>query len=100
MAKAESEPTVHPSQAEHFEWDDGNVNHLSQHHVSAREAYQVLENDPVWVRNRNDRAGNWQAFGRTNGGRPLRLICLMREDGTLRVITGWEMNDSERRRFL
>jgi uncharacterized DUF497 family protein len=91
---------VHPSQANNFEWDDGNMSELARHHVSSLEAYQVLENDPVWVRNRNDRSGNWQAFGRTSGGRPLRLICLMGDDGTLRVVTGWEMNESERARFL
>jgi hypothetical protein len=79
---------LHPSQADNFQWDEGNVSELARHGIAPVEVVQVLENDPVWSGNRRGRAGNWQAHGRTDGGRVLTIIRLMFEDGTFRPITG------------
>jgi uncharacterized DUF497 family protein len=90
---------MHPSQAEAFEWDDGNELELARHHITPIEVVQVFENEPVWAFNKRGRSGDWVMYGRTNAGRPLTIVALLKGD-SLRPITGWDMSTGERTRYL
>ena len=92
---------MHPSQAEGFEWDDGNEDELARHHVNAVEVEQVFGNEPRWFKNRKSGSGDWQMLGRTHGGRILTIIVLWKEEElTLRPVTGWDATDGDRTRLL
>lgn len=82
-------------------FDDGNERELARHHFSSSEVLEVFDNEPLWGRNRRDRAGNRQAIGRTNGGRLLTVVALWDGDtGVLRPITAWDANPAERTSYL
>jgi uncharacterized DUF497 family protein len=90
---------VHPSQAEGFEWDEGNESELARHHITPIEIEQVFDNEPTWTANKRGRAGDWVMYGRTNGGRPLTIVMLLKEP-RIRAVTGWDMSTGERMRYL
>ena len=78
-----------------FEWDEGNELHLALGHgIEPEEAEEVLALGPVV---RRARKGHYAAFGPTVHGRLLVVIFERRPKGIVRVITGWDMKDSERR---
>ena len=52
---------------------NGNTEHATCHGVSADEIIQVFTNTPQISRNRNHRSAGYSAFGRTDGGRPVRV---------------------------
>ena len=92
---------MHPSQAEGFEWDDGNLEELARHSIRDIEVEQVFENEPKFGPNRGGRSGDWKMIGRTNGGRVLTIIVLAQPaTRTLRAITGWNSTTGERRRYV
>ncbi len=90
---------MHPSQAEGFEFDDGNMQELARHHITPEEVVEVFENNPTWAANKRGRSGDWVMYGRTNGGRPLTIVTLLDSD-ILRPIIGWDMSAGERTRYL
>jgi uncharacterized DUF497 family protein len=82
--------------AKEFEWDDGNVLHLALGHgIEPEEAEEVLAKGPLV---RRTKRGHYAAFGPTRAGR-LLVIVFARNKQVVRVITGWDMNLSERRYF-
>jgi hypothetical protein len=54
---------VHPSEAEVFDWDEGNEEELSNHAISGNEVEQVFANGPVFAPNKRYRAGDWKMLG-------------------------------------
>ena len=80
-----------------FEWDDGNLLHVAlKHGVEPEEAEEVLALAPLI---RRTKRGHYAAFGRTSSGRLLVIVFEKKEEGLVRVITGWDMSDSERRYY-
>ena len=81
---------MHPSDASECEWDDGNQSELARHGVTPEEVEQVFDNQPTWIPNKRNRAGDWKMVGATNGGRRLTIIVrVATDDYRLRAITGW-----------
>jgi uncharacterized DUF497 family protein len=80
-----------------FEWDDGNVLHLALGHgVEPDEAEEVFAVAPVF---RRTKRGHYAAFGRTLAGRLLVVVFERKREGIIRIITGWDMDESERRYY-
>lgn len=78
-----------------FEWDAGNVVHLTLGHgIEPEEAEEVFAVSPVY---RRTKRGHYAAFGPTRAGRLVVVVFEMKEKGLARVITGWDMNNAERR---
>lgn len=76
-----------------FDWDEGNEEHILRHEVDPEEAEQVFFNDPH-VR----RYGKlYHAYGRDDGGRYLFVVCAVRRNDRVRVVTARTMNAAERR---
>ena len=81
-----------------FEWDDGNVLHLALGHgIEPEEAEEVLAVAPLF---RKTKLGHYVAFGRAFSGRLLVVVFEKKDKGLVRVITGWDMNASERNYYL
>ena len=80
-----------------FEWDEGNVLHLALGHgIEAEEAEEVLAVSPLYGKTKR---GHYAAFGPSRAGRLLVVIFEMKGKGLARVITGWDMNNAERRYY-
>lgn len=78
----------HPSRAAVVEFDEANEGHLARHAVTPDELMQVLDNEPLWARNKNGRTAQWRVIGRTYGGRPIVAAVLFDEArDVLRPIT-------------
>jgi len=78
-----------------FEWDEGNAVHLALGHgIEPEEAEEVFAVSP---RYRKTKRGHYAAFGPTRAGRLLVVVFEMKGRGLARVITGWDMDSSERR---
>jgi uncharacterized DUF497 family protein len=81
-----------------FDWDDGNVLHLALGHgIEPEEAEEVFAVAPLF---RKTRRGHYVALGRTCSGRLLVVVFEHKSKGLVRVVTGWDMNDSEGRYYL
>ena len=81
-----------------FEWDDGNFFHIELGHgIEPAEAEEVFAVNPVF---RKTKRGHYVAMGPTMGGRYLTLVFEVKGKGIGRVITGWDMNDAEKRYYL
>lgn len=80
-----------------FEWDAANEEKLLSHHdVSALEAEECFSN-----RHTTRRAGKdvYLILGRTDSGRMLLLVYQQKARGVIRVYSGREMKDAERRAY-
>ncbi len=70
-----------------YEFDE---EELAGHDVTVDEAAEVLWNGFDVDRNK----GHWRGYqlvGRTDGGRPLKLIVFEKRKGLIRVVTGWDV---------
>lgn len=70
---------------------NGNTEHATCRGVSAEEIMQVFANQPRISRNRKNRSAVYSAFGRSGGGRPIRVN--FRYDAasrSARPIRAWE----------
>jgi hypothetical protein len=70
---------------------NGNTEHATCHGVSADEIIQAFTNKPRINRNRNHHSAGYSAFGRTDGGRRVRVN--FRYDParrSARPISAWE----------
>lgn len=77
-----------------FEWDDGNILHLELvHGIQPYEAEEVIAYKPLFKRITK---GKYTALGPTLDGRYLTVIFQKKDQGRIRVITGWDMNDKEK----
>ncbi len=80
-----------------FEWDEGNFQHIALGHgIEPAEAEEVFAGIPLF---RKTKRGHYAAMGPTSDGRHLVLIFEMKGKGAARVITGWDMSDSEKRYY-
>ena len=80
-----------------FEWDDGNLLHLALGHgIEPEEAEEVFAVAPLF---RRTKRGHYAVFGRTRAGRLVVVIFEKKRGGVVRVITGWDMDDAERRYY-
>jgi uncharacterized DUF497 family protein len=76
-----------------FEWDEGNVVHLTLGHgIEPEEAEEVFAALPLY---RKTTRGHYVAFGPTRAGRLLVVVFAMKGKGLARVITGWDMNNAD-----
>ena len=75
------------------EWDiEYDLDKLAAHHVSESEAAEVIWNGFIVRRNQGSHGANrYQLLGRTDEGRPLKLIVHVSGVRSLRVITGWRI---------
>ena len=93
--------TTYPGDAEGFEWDEGNEEHLADHGITPWEVEEVFWNRPVWVPNKKEQSGDWKMVGRTDGGRRLSIITQIKPaQRVLRAFTGWDCTPGERTRYL
>jgi uncharacterized DUF497 family protein len=80
-----------------FEWDEGNVVRLALGHgIEVEEAEEVFAVSPLY---RRTKRGHYAAFGPTRAGRLLVVVFEIKGRGLARVITGWDMDSSERRYY-
>ena len=80
-----------------FEWDEGNSQHIVLGHgIEPAEAEEVFALNLLF---RKTKRGHYAAMGPTLNGRYLVLIFEMKKQRVARVITGWDMDDSERRYY-
>ncbi len=80
-----------------FEWDEGNSQHIVLGHgIEPAEAEEVFARNPLF---RKTRRGHYAAMGPTLDGRHLVLIFEIKGKGVARVITGWDIGDSEKRYY-
>jgi len=81
-----------------FEWDEWNSQHIElRHGIEPEESEEVFGMRPLF---RKTRKGNYVAMGPTLAGRYLIVIFEMKEKGIARVITGWDMDDAEKRFYI
>lgn len=80
-----------------FKWDEGNALHIElKHGIVPDEAEEVFANRPLF---RKTKRGYYSAMGPTIDGRYLTLVFELNKSKIVRVITGWDMKDSERRYY-
>lgn len=63
---------------------------LAAHGVTFEEAVEAFFSDFTIRRNKGDRDRH-QLFGRTIGGRPLKIIFQLKPGRIVRIITGWPL---------
>ncbi len=80
-----------------YQWDTANISHIAKHSISAEEAEQVIENDPIDVgeRLRNGET-RFVQIGETATGRILTVVATMRQN-LIRVVTAHPANRAQRR---
>lgn len=78
-----------------FEWDDGNLLHIELGHgIRPEEAEEVFAVKPLF---RKTKKGHFVVMGQTFENRYLTVVFELKKDGIVRVITGWDMNRTEKR---
>lgn len=70
-----------------FEYDE-EADHLGSHGVTLEEVVECFYNEHV-VRRNKSRRDRWQLIGRTDAGKPLKVIFELKPKGIILVITGW-----------
>jgi len=80
-----------------FEWDEGNVLHIELGHgIIQTEVEEVFAVRPLF---RKTKRGHYSVMGPTADGRYLTVVFNLKKGGIARVITGWDMKDSEKRYY-
>ncbi|MEK9149230.1 MAG: BrnT family toxin [Candidatus Desantisbacteria bacterium] len=80
-----------------FEWDEANTVHIELGHgIYPYEAEEVFANRPLFRKIRRER---YVALGPTISGRYLVIVFQKKGMGKIRVITGWDMKDKERKYY-
>lgn len=80
-----------------FEWDDGNILHLElKHGIKPYEAEETIAYKPLF---KKVKKGKYAALGPTLDGRYLVMVFERKDKGKARVVTGWDMDDSERKYY-
>jgi len=97
---ADSDGDTDADDDEQFDWDDGNLDHIARHQVSAEEAEEALSDRrkvgvPVSEPTGESR---WGAIGSTEDGRILAVVFTKRGD-KIRVVTARSANQAERGRY-
>ncbi|RLC60128.1 MAG: BrnT family toxin [Chloroflexota bacterium] len=79
-----------------FQWDEENVEHIASHRVEPFEAEEVLDDDPLILKTRDDK---YLAYGQTDAGRYLLVVFVWKYHHTIRVITARDLTRAEKRRL-
>jgi uncharacterized DUF497 family protein len=83
-----------------FDWDRGNVEHVSRHEVRPEEVEQVFANDPVDVTYENvDGEPRWSVVGHTENFPVLLVVWTIRGEA-VRPITAREVNRIARESYF
>ena len=78
-----------------FEWDNGNVVHIELGHgIKPEEAEEVFAVKPLF---RKTKRGHYVAMGPTIDGRFLTIVFELKGNGIARIITGWDMEQAEKK---
>jgi uncharacterized DUF497 family protein len=81
-----------------FEWDEWNSQHIELGHgIDPTETEEVFAVNPLF---RKTKRGHYLAMGPTLDGRYLVLIFERKKKGIIRIITGWDMDDGEKRYYI
>jgi len=83
-----------------FDWDQGNLNHISNHRVTASEVEQIFQ-DPNRLEAKAYSVKNEQRFatlGQTQSGRILTVVYTIRNN-KIRTITAYRSTIKEQRRY-
>jgi len=95
-------PADFPAPVE-FDWDPANLLQNEQYSVSDAQAEQVFFNEPLLLLEEPARAvpgKRWQALGRTNGHRLLKIAFTLREERRrLRIVSARPMHHRERKAY-
>jgi hypothetical protein len=83
-----------------LQFDDDNEAEFGRHHFSADEILQVLDNAPVFFRNRKRHRTTLLMVGPTNGGRMLTVpLAAVPVEGVWRPATAWDSDADETLRY-
>ena len=76
----------------HFDWDQGNLEHIALHDITSEEAEQVIANSPLEI-GRVERNGELRIvhLGETDAGRVL-LVAVTDRAELVRVVTAYPAN--------
>jgi len=80
---------------EKISWDEDTVYHIAKHSVSPEEVEEVLFNDddpPIIMRGKE---GRYLAYGKTQGGRFLLVVLVLRYKKT-GIITARDLTNKEK----
>jgi uncharacterized DUF497 family protein len=78
-----------------FEWDNGNVVHIELGHgIKPEEAEEIFAVKPLF---RKTKRGHYAAMGPTIDGRFLTIVFELKGNGIARIITGWDMEQAEKK---
>ena len=81
-------------QISNFDWDEQNLDHIHNHHVEDYEVEDVLLFDePIYYRRKENK---YCAFGTSSGGRYLFIVFVVKDIGSIRVITARNMTNTEK----
>ncbi|MBI4318855.1 MAG: BrnT family toxin [Chloroflexi bacterium] len=86
---------------ERFQWDDGNLEHITKHQVDAAECEQVFFNRPLVISEdeaHSQTEERFRAYGQTDAGRLLFMIFTVRNN-QVRVISARDQSKKERKEF-
>ncbi len=79
-----------------FEWDDFNRSELSNHDIFENEAETVFIGKCYWWKSRVVKGERrYRVTGKTFDGRFLTLVATIKSKENIRVITGWDAEDWE-----
>ena len=79
-----------------FEWDEGNREHIHEHHVDEEEAEETFEEKHYLYRTRD---GRYSLLGRSGIGRYLFVVFEYEGRETARVVTARDMTITEKRLY-
>jgi len=79
-----------------FQWDDENIEHIAGHHVEPFEAEEVLGDDPLILKTRDNKN---LAYGQTDAGRYLLVVFVWKSRHTIRVIAARDLTRTEKSRL-
>jgi uncharacterized DUF497 family protein len=63
---------------------------LAEHSITFEEAVECFYND-FEVRKNKDYSDRFKLLGKTDGGRTLCIIFLLKDNNVVRIITGWDI---------
>jgi hypothetical protein len=92
---------MQPWEAEHIEWDEGNMTEVVRHGLSPLAVNEAINNSEVWRPNERGKSGNWKGYGRTDNDVPVTFVILFDEvRSSIRPITAWKSSSADIARFF
>lgn len=92
---------MRPWEAEHIEWDEGNLAEVMTHGLSAQAVNEAINNAEVWRPNERGKSGNWKGYGRTENNVPVTFIIHFDQiRSSIRPITAYKSSQSDISRYF